>query len=264
MPDWAYPIVLLGFFAIVATVFAWRFSEAGSAPRYARVEREGGGALLGKRSMAMAYWAIQPLGSLLVALGISANAVTWTSLALGCAAGVALAFGAFGLAALLGTLSFFCDAIDGLVARAAGTASPAGEVLDASIDRWVEFAFLAGLCVHYHQSPLLLALSLLALQGGFMVSYASAKAEALHADVPRGAMRRVERCVYLILGATLTALIAPWSLAFTARGVSAELPMLAALLLIAVVGNGSAALRLRCLARSVGGSPVLARAPRSV
>jgi len=260
MPDWSYPIVLLGFFAIVATVFAWRFSAAGSAPSYARVEREGGGALLGKRSMAMAYWAIQPVGRALVAVGISANAVTWTSLVLGLAAGLALAFDALGLAALLGTLSFLCDAIDGLVARAAGTASPAGEVLDAAIDRWVEFAFFAGLCVHYRESPSALALSLLALQGGFMVSYASAKAEALGVDVPRGAMRRVERCVYLIVGATLTALLAPWSLDFTARGWSAELPMLASLLLIALAANGSAAWRLRCLARAVRGAAVLEQA----
>ena len=90
-----------------------------------------------------------------------------------------------------------------------------------------------------------------------MVSYASAKAEALQVAAPRGAMRRAERAVYLSLGSVLvpitTRLFAhePW----WAR----EAPMLAALALVGVVGNVSAVRRLHAVAVSVGAAPEATR-----
>jgi hypothetical protein len=48
--------------------------------------------------------------------------------------------------------------------------------------------------VYARESPIQVAVALLAL-ASFMISYASAKAEALHADTPRGLMRRHARSI---------------------------------------------------------------------
>jgi CDP-diacylglycerol---glycerol-3-phosphate 3-phosphatidyltransferase len=140
------------------------------------------------------------------------------------------------------------DALDGLVARRTGSASVAGALLDASIDRYEEFFFLGGIAVYFHDSTWALLLTLFALSGSFMVSYGSAKAEALGVPVPAGAMRRTERAVCLCLGVALTPVLLwaapgsslpPWAM---------HAPLFAALAVVAVVANISAVRRLRFLA----------------
>jgi CDP-diacylglycerol--glycerol-3-phosphate 3-phosphatidyltransferase len=250
MPDWGYPLVLVSAFASLGVAWSGRVVLHG-APGFDRIERGGSSILLGKHLQAMAYWALQPFGRMLVAWGVSANAVTWTSLVLGMAAGAALAVGSLGLGAFLGALSFLGDAVDGLVARLSNTGSDAGEVLDAAVDRYVEFAWLGGLALHYRGDILWLTVAILAFQGGWAVSYATAKAEALHVAAPRGAMRRVERCVYLCGGAAVTSLLQPWQARWTAMHLHPEWPMLAVLVLIAVVANASAVQRLRAVAQGL-------------
>jgi phosphatidylglycerophosphate synthase len=243
--------VLAGLAVVLGLAYAARFALRGRA-RSERVDRAGSSPLLGKPPMEAAYWAMDPAVRALVRAGVSANQITGASLALAAASGVALAVGHFGVAAALATAAAGGDALDGLVARRTGTASDAGEVFDAAVDRYSEFLFLAGLAVHYEAEPALLVLTLAALLGCFMVSYSTAKAEALRVEPPRGAMRRGERAVYLVLGATLTpfvqaaapdgALGSPWL---------AEAPMLAALLVVGVVANTSAVRRFHAIAAAV-------------
>jgi CDP-diacylglycerol--glycerol-3-phosphate 3-phosphatidyltransferase len=213
-----------------------------------RADRLGGSAILGRWAMDMGYWALRPVVRLCLAARISANALTWLSLLLGLVAGVMMAFGRLGTGVLAGTVASLCDALDGQVARRTGVASDAGEVLDAAVDRYIDFFLVAGLCVHYRGSPLALCLGLLALLASFMISYVTAKGEALRLEVPRGSMRRHERLVYLLVGAAASALIAP-SFAPGSR-LRAEIPLLAALAVVAVVGNLSAVRRLVWMARA--------------
>jgi CDP-diacylglycerol--glycerol-3-phosphate 3-phosphatidyltransferase len=185
----------------------------------------------------------------LVALGISANAITSLCIALGAGAGVLLAFGQFGYAATLMIVASLGDAIDGLVARRSGTVSVGGALLDASGDRYQEFFFLGGLAMFFRgSSPALLA-TLAALAGSFMVSYSSAKAEALRVPVPPGVMRRAERAVCLCLATVLTAVWLPWSESNGLPGWAGALPVLVAVSVIAIAGNVSAVRRLRFLAQ---------------
>ena len=141
------------------------------------------------------------------------------------------------------------DAIDGLVARRSGTVSVGGALLDASGDRYQEFFFLGGLAMFFRGSSPALMATLAALAGSFMVSYSSAKAEALRVPVPPGVMRRAERAVCLCLATVLTAVWLPWSDSNGLPGWAGALPVLVAVSLIAVVGNISAVRRLRFLAR---------------
>ena len=159
--------------------------------------------------------------------------------------GACLALGHFGFGAISATISGVLDSVDGMVARISGLASDAGELLDAAIDRYVEFFFLSGLIIYYRDIPAFQVLALLALLGSFLVSYSTTKAEALQIDPPKGSMRRPERAVYLTLGASLSALSIPW---FETRGTFANpvgYPMVVALGLVAILANLSSIERFR-------------------
>ncbi|MDB4954299.1 MAG: CDP-diacylglycerol--glycerol-3-phosphate 3-phosphatidyltransferase [Myxococcales bacterium] len=242
-----WTLAALAGFAAVA--YAVRIAVRGVA-RSERVSRIGGTAILGQSVMDWTYWAVEPIVGVFVSLGITPNGVTWTALVLGSGAGVALGFGWFGLATLLATMSTIFDILDGQVARMTNTGSNKGELLDAAIDRYTEFAFLAGLAVFFHNSVPLLALTLGALLASFMVSYASAKAEALQVTPPRGLMRRHERSTYLIVGAGFSAMFGGW---LTAR--FPDLPWysfeLLAIACVAVIGNFAAVQRLVRVGRAL-------------
>jgi phosphatidylglycerophosphate synthase len=251
---------------LVVVLYGLRVLVRGAA-RFERVERDKGSALFSASLMQMGYWALDFVGRGLAAVGATANSISVASLVFGILAGVAFAFGHFGAGALLAIVSALGDTLDGIVARRQGTASDAGEVLDAAVDRYEEFFFLGGIVVYVRQSVIGISLVLLALLGSFMVSYATAKAEALRAQIPRGAMRRPERAAYLIMGAALTPIFAR---AVAARAPDAagwllDLPVLAAVGLVALVANVSAVRRLAKLAAAVGGPhPAVVVAARAV
>ncbi|HVY47201.1 MAG TPA: hypothetical protein VHB21_15040, partial [Minicystis sp.] len=88
-----------------------------------------------------------------------------------------------------------------------------------------------------------LVLALAAQLGATMVSYASAKAEVLRVEAPRGVMRRVERAVYLAAGLAVTPVVDALHLP-----IPKDAPLVLALLVIAVLANLSAVRRLRFVA----------------
>jgi CDP-diacylglycerol--glycerol-3-phosphate 3-phosphatidyltransferase len=225
--------------------------------RHARTDADGGSVFLNKASMEMGYWVLDPVVDALAALRITPNMVTAFSLVPAFGAGVAVAFGWFGLGCVLATAGSLCDLLDGVLARRTGVASEAGEVLDAAVDRYVEFFFLAGLVVYYREYWMVLLIVLAATLGAFMVSYSTAKAEAMGVPPPRGAMRRAERAVYLLVAAGLT----PFCKALFAHSPShalRELPIILAITIVAVVANLSAVQRLGAI-----GQALRARAPSS-
>lgn len=251
MVDLACSAGLVAILAVLVASYAVRVVSSGAAS-FDRVKRDKGSLLFGASAMQMGYWGIDPIGRFLVAAGVSANAISTSSLLLGLAAAVALAFGHFGVAAAFAVVSALCDALDGMVARQTKTASDSGEVLDATVDRYVEFTFLGGLAIHDHENPLWLGMALAAILGSFMVSYATAKGEAMGVAPPRGAMRRPERAAYLTMGALLCPFTALWAAKGGPSWVS-EAPMMLATALVAVVGNVSAVRRLTSIARSLRG-----------
>jgi CDP-diacylglycerol---glycerol-3-phosphate 3-phosphatidyltransferase len=214
-----------------------------------RIERQGGSRLLSKGAMQIGYWVLHPIAGWLASFGITPNAVSWASLGFGFIAATCLAAGHFGFGAICATISGLLDSLDGMVARISGAASDAGEVLDAAVDRYVEFLFFSGLIIYYSGILGLQMLTLLALLGSFMVSYSTTKAEALKIEPPSGSMRRPERAVYLTLGAGLSTLtIYGWE---KDRLFPIGYPMVLALGLVAVVANVSSIRRLWFIAKAV-------------
>jgi CDP-diacylglycerol--glycerol-3-phosphate 3-phosphatidyltransferase len=206
-----------------------------------RVEREAGLPLVGKAPMHAVYRALEPFGRALVYLGVSANAITVASAVIALGAGAAFATGHFGLAAAIAAVASLADGLDGLVARLTGTQSRFGQVLDTTIDRYVDAIFLGGLALFVHADVVLLALTLLAIVGSFMVSYASSVERELGVDSKGAPMRRSHRLAFLLLAAAIAPLAGAFGLAV----------VFVAVIAIGVVGNVSAVLRLLRAARHV-------------
>jgi phosphatidylglycerophosphate synthase len=241
--------VAVGMFLLlggVVAVYATRAFSRGRA-RHSRSDADGGSVLLSKVAMEMGYWLLDPVVSVLATWRVTPNAVTMFSLVPAALAAVAVAFGCFGLGCALGTLGALCDLVDGVLARRTGVDSEAGEVFDAATDRYIEFLFLAGTAVYYRTHWMVLVLTLAAMLGSFMISYTTAKAEAMGVRAPRGPMRRAERAVYLLTASALTA-VTKVLFASSPSHALRELPLLVALALVAVVTNVSAVQRFAVIA----------------
>ena len=235
MLDLTIAIANISFFFVLAGAYLLRSALVGRR-RHARTESDGGSVFLNKTTMEMVYWILDPIIDFLTALHITPNMITLFSLVPAAGAGVALGFGWFGVASLLAVMATFCDILDGLLARKTRVSSGAGEVLDAAVDRYSEMFFFGGLVYYYRSHDQVLFIVLAAIVGSFMVSYATAKAEAMGVAAPRGAMRRGERAAYLIFGAAFT----PLSKVLFANSASLalnELPIILTLSIVAVVSN---------------------------
>ncbi|HEX7841288.1 MAG TPA: CDP-alcohol phosphatidyltransferase family protein [Kofleriaceae bacterium] len=246
-PDVYFCYATGALWVVALTLYGVRIAARG-AFHSERVSKIGGTALVGRGVMDMTYWAIEPVVRGLAAIGVTPNGLTFGALVLGVGAGVALALGWFGLATLLATMSTIGDILDGQVARLTNTGSDRGELLDAAVDRYTEFAFLAGLVIYLRASWWQMALALGATLASFMVSYATAKAEALKVTPPRGLMRRHERSIYLIGGIGFTPLVGP---VLAAHGWLYITPCLVALGIVAVIGNLAAVIRLVRIGRAL-------------
>jgi phosphatidylglycerophosphate synthase len=246
-PDVYFSYVTGGLWVVALTLYGVRVASRGVF-HSDRVAKIGGTALVGRGIMDATYWAIEPVVRGLAAAGITPNGLTWSALVLGIGAGAALAFGWFGAACLLATMSTIGDILDGQVARLTNSGSNRGELLDAAVDRYTEFASLAGLVLVLRDSWWQMSLALGAMLASFMVSYASAKAEALQVSPPRGLMRRHERSIYLIAGIGLVPLVGPTLVAHDLPYVT---PCLVSLAIVAAIGNASAVQRLVRIGRAL-------------
>jgi phosphatidylglycerophosphate synthase len=148
-------------------------------------------------------WVIAPLERLFLRLRIPPIAFNWAGVAFGAAAGVAYGFGALAAGGWLVLLGGAADIFDGRIARARGMASKAGAFIDSTLDRFAEtFAFM-GLAVWYRGSAWGVLMTVLALGGSLLVSYARARGEGLGVHYKGGLMQRAERLVLLALASLL-------------------------------------------------------------
>ena len=143
---------------------------------------------------------------------VSPDVLTITGLALN---GVACAFFAFaggkgytdpGMLRVGGLVAFVAsifDMLDGRVARLRGRETKFGAYLDSTMDRYSDMVLHLGLTILYARMEQTLPMVLVwaAAFGGFMTSYARARAESLIPRCTVGLMERPERIVLLIVGA---------------------------------------------------------------
>ena len=243
--DVASSVALIGALTLALGAYVVASVSAGRPLVAARVEREAALPIVGKAPMHAVYRALVPLGRVIAALGVSANAVSVSAIVIAFGAAVAFATGHFGVAALVASISSVADALDGLVARLTGTQSRVGQVLDTTIDRYVDALFLGGIALYARHDAILLTLTIGAIVGSFMVSYASSVERELDVSGAASTMRRAHRLAYLLVASAAAPLVdlavddgrAELVLVFFAVGA------------IAVVGNVSAVRRLLAAGR---------------
>ena len=125
----------------------------------------------------------------------------------------------FWAGATLFVLGSILDILDGALARAGGKTTPFGAFVDSTTDRISE-AFMLGaiaLVLTRDGSELGVGLTVAAIAGSFLVSYARARAEALGLRGDVGIGSRAERVVVITAGLVL----APWGVLPWAIGVLA-------------------------------------------
>jgi len=203
--------------------------------------------LLSKEIMTFGYWVLDYVATICIRLKFTPNGISLFSILLVFTSSVFLVQECFQWAGLFFLFSCSCDTLDGRVALRTGVISEAGQIVDSTVDRWVDIIVFSGCVILYREYTLELCISLLALAANFMVSYASAKALIYKIEIPRGLMRRVERTVYILFAILLTPFV-DWVFHGLRLPFGDRHPLLLlTLFLIGVLGNWSAISRLRIL-----------------
>ena len=150
---------------------------------------------------------IAPLGRRLAATGITPNVITVIG-TVGSIAGAVVFFtqGWWFAGTLIVWAFVMADLLDGAVARAGGTTSAFGGVLDSTCDRAVDAAVFGSILWFYaeHGQRWMVLAALLCLVLGSLTSYIRSRAEAagMHATV--GIAERAERLIIVLVGTGLT------------------------------------------------------------
>lgn len=143
---------------------------------------------------------VNPIGRVLARIGVTPTWLTMIGLFVTVTGAVLVAREHFVAGALVALAGSALDGLDGSVARARGSASLSGALLDSVADRMGETAMWAGLAFALSDSPRLSLLCVLSLGASLLVSYVRGKAESLGADGRGGIMGRAERIILMTLG----------------------------------------------------------------
>src|SRR5438105_388545 len=205
-------MLLTGFALVWLTLLAVYGIRVAFAGRFTheRAEKEPGSPFLGRFLIQFGYWAFSPLGKVCHQLGVTPNQLTAAALGASIAAAFVFALGKPDVAGALVIICAGFDALDGMVARSRGTASDAGELIDAAVDRYAEIATFAGIAAYYRTYPLGFWLALSSLGGALLVSYARAKGEISGIEARMGSMNRGERATYIGIAGICAPTFARW------------------------------------------------------
>jgi phosphatidylglycerophosphate synthase len=157
----------------------------------------------------------KPLEAIARKIPLSPNTISITGFTLTVASSLLLAHNL--------TLGAFCllpaglfDLLDGIVARSRGESSSFGAFLDSVLDRYSDSIILLAIAWNLGNGGQMTGvfLSLIALVGSLIISYARARAEALGVSCTHGLMERPERLILLFIGAVSGYIVpALWMLA---------------------------------------------------
>ena len=150
---------------------------------------------------------LNPFGTWLARVGVTPNAITivGTLGTIACSI-VFLGRGWWMTAALtIWALAMF-DALDGLVARAGGTSSRFGAVLDSTCDRFADAAVFGSIAWYFalHGQKWMMLAALLCLVFGSVTSYIRSRAEAAGFTCRVGIAERTDRLIIVLTGTGLS------------------------------------------------------------
>jgi CDP-diacylglycerol---glycerol-3-phosphate 3-phosphatidyltransferase len=145
----------------------------------------------------------------LASAGIPPNVLTSTGVTINLACGVLFGFGEFFWAGIVLIVANLFDMLDGNVARLTGRVTKYGTFLDSTLDRLSDMAAFLGIMIFYaretpQHSTLNVFLGGVGMIASVLVSYTTARSEALGVKANIGFLQRPERIVLLIIGALST------------------------------------------------------------
>jgi len=147
---------------------------------------------------------LDPIVSIISHMGVSPVAITIIGILISLFGAFLVAGGKLFGGAVALAVSGLCDIIDGSLARKEKKVTLFGAFLDSTGDRVAELAYFGALVIYYvSKTPaniFYVSLTLIALSGSLLTSYARARAEGLGVRCEVGLVERPERIVLLILG----------------------------------------------------------------
>jgi CDP-diacylglycerol--glycerol-3-phosphate 3-phosphatidyltransferase len=152
---------------------------------------------------------IDPLVRAIASTGIAPNILTTIGVTLNIGSAVLFGAGMFFWAGVLLIVANLFDMLDGNLARSTGHVTRYGGFLDSSLDRLSDMASFFGIMMFYSRAVPQHSLMNVFLAGvgmitSVMVSYTTARSEALGVKANVGFLQRPERIVLLIIGALST------------------------------------------------------------
>jgi len=142
---------------------------------------------------------LTPIGRSLVKTGITPDVITVIGILMSGVAAVTIGAGYLRVGFLFLLLTGIPDALDGAVARAAGTGSKRGAYFDSVADRLTDGMLFGGLAWYLASTEpgriMMLPVAIMGL--AMFISYQRAKAELLGWDAKGGIMERAERIIVL-------------------------------------------------------------------
>ena len=145
----------------------------------------------------------------LASAGVHPNILTAIGVMINVGCGVLFGMGEFFWAGIVLIVANLFDMLDGNVARLTGNVTRFGGFLDSSLDRVSDMVCFVGIMIFYasntpQHSILNVFLGGVGLIGSVMVSYTTAKSEAIGIKANVGFLQRPERIVLFIIGALST------------------------------------------------------------
>lgn len=147
---------------------------------------------------------IDPVAAALLRIGLTPDLVTLIgTVGVSVAAIVFFPRGQFVIGVLVIVLFIFSDMIDGAMARSQQRSGPWGAFLDSTLDRVADGFIFGALLIWAVQTQSLstVAAAFICLIGGFVVSYAKARAEGLGMTCNVGVAERTERLIIVLVAA---------------------------------------------------------------
>ncbi len=163
------------------------------------------GAGIGRGAMRI----IDAMVRVLASAGIPPNVLTMIGVTINLGCGVLFGFGEFFWAGIVLIVANLFDMLDGNVARLSGRVTKYGSFLDSTLDRLSDMGSFLGIMVFYarltpQHSTLNVFLAGVGMVASVLVSYTTARSEALGVKANVGFLQRPERVVLLIIGALST------------------------------------------------------------
>lgn len=154
---------------------------------------------------------LDPIGAFLCRLRVTADALTVTGILIAVAGAIVIGQGHMFVGFVCLILTGIPDALDGAVAKAAGTSSVRGAFFDSVSDRVTDSLLFCGIAWHFASTEpgRIMMLPVAVMATALLVSYQRAKAESLGYDAKGGIMERAERFIVLALGLLIDQILIP-------------------------------------------------------